>query len=220
MLTIMEELWKWNFSYFEMEKNSSNFTSTARINVRSSCVLVAKFAQALEIRAVKILIFAIPYQNWYFYLQLWRLVTQETLKILKPKLIEKLCTLMKGFERKLVDFAISSVLPLWNNAFCIINRPCSGSIRNFNWWVRKFTMQSSSQRSKDRKYLHNLSNYCWIFIDSFSKINGFENLPLKIDGFSRAHANGATALLNQKCICFFMIDRSEVMGVGLLFASY
>ena len=35
----------------------------------------------------------------------------------------------------------------------------------------------------------------WISIDFFTKIDGFENPPLKIDGFGRAHrihANGAT----------------------------
>ncbi len=31
-----------------------------------------------------------------------------------------------------------------------------------------------------------------IFIDSFSKIDGFENPLLKIDGFGRTHANAAT----------------------------
>jgi len=52
-----------------------------------------------------------------------------------------------------------------------------GSVGIFNWWVPK----CCAFAKKDKKLLK-LSNY-WTSFDSFCKINGFENLFLKIDGF-------------------------------------
>jgi len=52
-----------------------------------------------------------------------------------------------------------------------------GSVGIFNWWVPK-----CCAFAKKGKKMLKLSNY-WTSFDSFCKINGFENLFLKIDGF-------------------------------------
>ena len=44
---------------------------------------------------------------------------------------------------------------------------------------------------KREKYLLKI---CLIYVDSFSKIDGFAEPSSQIDGFGRTHANGATAI--------------------------
>ena len=57
------------------------------------------------------------------YFQSWRLVTEDLLKLLNSKLIEKLPTFIQAFERKMVDFAphLGRFLQLWNMAFYMEN---------------------------------------------------------------------------------------------------